>query len=393
MGGMAFLAADTVLTVMAQQLGAPNWLIALLPTAMFAGLVMAPIMTASFIERSRSMKRITLFTGVPQRAVFLVAGIVIIVWGDDHPGYALAALALAPVLSGVFGGIGQGAWVQLVARTVPANRRSSLTATRNLIAACIGLGAGLVIKRVLDEHDGAIGFGILHLIAFGFLAASYIAFLSIQENIVEPVKTTRQRSLKAYFIELIDILRVDRDFRYFALMRVTGPAASFLIPFMTIYAIRVLGASEGFAGDALVAATLGQFVGNIGAGYMGDRLGGKALLVWARVLFLGAFLFAAFAQSYAAFMAYFFIISATNFVNIIGNMTLMMEIAPDHKRPTYGALAGLLNGPSMILFALAGSFLWTKFDSMQLQALIASIGMLFSLFFICQVKDPRNAKG
>ncbi|WP_309380393.1 MFS transporter [Cerasicoccus frondis] len=390
MGGMSFLAADTVLTVMAQQLGAPNWLISLLPTSMFIGLIMAPIFTASFIERSRYMKRIVLFTGVPQRLVILIAGVIIILYGDEHPQIALAALALAPILSGLSGGIGHGAWVQVVARTVPTNRRSSLTANRNLIAAAIALVAGFIIKWLLDRYDGSLGFGLLHLIAFAFLVFSYISFLFVEEKVVEPVNVQPKRSFKAYLRDLVDILRVDRNFRNFAIMRLMGPSSNFLMPFVAIYAIRVLGANEGFAGDALVAATIGQVLGNVGAGYLGDRIGGKVLLVVARVLFITSFLIAAFAESYAAFMAYFFIASMTKYINIIGNITLMLEIAPDHRRPTYGALAGILNGPSMIIFALVGSYFWTAYDSMKLQAVFATVGILISLYFISRVKDPRS---
>lgn len=391
MGGMSFLAADTVLTVMAKQLDAPNWLIALLPSAMFSGLIIAPIFTASLIERSKHMKRIAMITGVPQRLVFLIAGLVIIFYGESHPGWALAALALAPMLSGVFGGIGHGAWTQLVARTVQPNRRSSLAANRNLFAAGIAVVAGFVVKIMLDAYDGPLGFGLLHLIAFLILVLSYLCFMHVEEITVEPKKQKRHRSLLAYFKELIDILRADRNFRNFAMMRLFGPAGSFVMPYVAIYAIMVLDAGEGFAGSALIASTVGQVVGNLVGGYIGDRTGGKVLLVSARLMFLVSFVLAAFAQTYWAFIIYFAFASAARYINMIGNVTLMLEIAPDHRRPTYGALAGLLNGPSMIILALIGSVFWTKFESMHLQAIIACIGMLISLWFIVRVKDPRNA--
>lgn len=391
-GGVSFVAAGTVGTVMAKQLGAPTWIISLLPIAMFMGLIMAPIFTASFVERSANMKRICLVTGIPQRLVFLVAGLVIVFWGDSHPGLALAALVLAPVLSGIFGGIGHGAWVQLVARTVPANRRSSLSANRSMVAAVIGILAGLVIEWLLDHYQGAFGFGLLHLIAFGFLVLSYFFFLLIEENVVAPVVVTKNRTIREYAVELIDILRVDRDFRYFAIMRVTGPFGQFVGPYVAIYAIEVLDASASFAGSALIAGTLGQFLGNAVGGVLGDRLGGKAVLVSARVLFLASFIVAALADSYVLFMVYFFVTMLATSLNGIGNMTLMMEIAPDHRRPTYGALAGLLNGPTMILLSLVGAYYWSSFESMLLQSIIAFCGMVASLYCICQVREPRRNK-
>jgi len=391
-GGMSFISAQTVLTVMAKQLGAPTWVISILPIAMFMGLISVPIFMASFVERSRHMKRISLVTGIPQRLVFLVAGVVIMVWGESNPGLALTALVLAPVLSGVFGGIGHGAWTQLVARTVPANRRSSLGAYRNLLAATISIAAGFTVEWVLDRYDGAFGFGLLHIVAFGFLVFSYLFFLQVEENVVEPAPAPKNRTLREYVIELIEILRVDRDFRFFAIMRVTGPFGMFVQPYVAIYAIDVLDASAGFAGSALVAGTLGQFVGNVAGGLLGDRVGGKMVLVCARILFLLSFIIAAFAETSFAFLAYFFVAMLGQSVNGIGNMTLMMEIAPDHRRPTYGALAGLLNGPSMLLLSLLGSVYWASHGSMSLQALIATGGMIVSTYCICKVREPRRHK-
>lgn len=392
MGGLSFIAADTVLTVMAKELDAPNWLISLLPTMMFSGMILAPILSASFIERSKHMKRIAMVTGVPQRLVFLIAGLVIIFYGDSHPDYALIALALAPLFSGVFGGIGHGAWTQLVARTVPANKRSSLAANRNLLAAAVAVGAGIVIKGTLDAYDGAFGFGLLHIMAFLMLVLSYVSFIQVEEIHVEPAKLKKHRSLLAYFKDLIDILRVDVNFRNFTMMRLFGPMGSFVMPFVAIYAIDTLGAGEGFAGSAVIASTVGQVLGNLVGGYIGDRKGGRVLLISARLMFIISFILAALAQSYWSFLFYFAFSSAARYVNMIGNVTLMLEIAPDHRRPTYGALAGLLNGPTMIIFALIGSVFWSEFESMHLQAFIATAGMLISLWYILRVREPRHFK-
>src|SRR4029079_17355606 len=94
---------------------------------------------------------------------------------DDHA--LLWIVILAPLLSGLIGGIGVQAWMEMVTRMVPPNRRASGWAIRYQISNVIGLGAGVVIHQVLSRSSDAHGYAVLHLICFGFLVLSWTSQL------------------------------------------------------------------------------------------------------------------------------------------------------------------------------------------------------------------------
>jgi len=390
MGGIAFVAADSVLPAMVSKMGAPAWVVSLMPNAKFLGFMIVPIFFAAIVERCTRMHRYCMITGIPQRLPFLIAALILFFYGESHPTLALAAVALTPFLSGAVGGMGQGAWMQLVARTIPARRRSSLSATRNLIAAGIGIGAGFFIERVLSAYPGTTGFGILHLAAFASLALSFVFFAMIKEEVPENPPVVRHRSFRGYCHDLVDILRRDRDFRFYTVMRLFGPAFAFQVPFMAVHALDTLDAPEAFVGALVSSQIGGQVLGNLIGGWLGDRAGGRLLLVIARVLFLGMFVLGAFAETRLGFQAYFALLGFCLMLNQIGNLTLMLEIAPDDRRPTYGALAGIINGPGMLFYALAGAAFWSTYQSMWIQAVIGGFGMLVSLAAIWIVREPRS---
>ncbi|MEO0794936.1 MAG: MFS transporter [Verrucomicrobiota bacterium] len=389
-GGIAFVSAETVLPAMAASLGAPAWVISLLPGANFLGLMVVPIFFAAFVESKPRMRPICIATGFPQRFVFFIAAMALFLFGESHPFWAMVVVSLTPFLSGIIGGIGLGAWMQLVARTVPAGRRSSMHALRNLITAVIGIGAAFFVKWTLERYPGAFGFGILHLAAFVTLFGSFLLFLVIKEDVPETPIVTKRRTAKSYLVDLMDILRQDKNFRYYTVMRLFGTAFMFQMPFMSIYALQKLETSEGFVGSLLTAQIIGSVIGNLIGGWWGDRAGGRVLLITARILFLVMYGLGAIASSEWLFLLYFGVFGFSFTLNTIGNLTLLLEIAPDERRPTYGALAGFINGPGLIIFSLVGSVFWTSLQSMGFQAGVAGVGSIISLIAIWMVVEPRT---
>ena len=162
MGGMAFIAADTVLPTLIRQLGGPNWVIGLLPVLMGLGFMWTPLFVAHRVERMATMKPFILPCGLAQRLPFLIAGIALLLFAGDYPMLALSAVVLAPLISGSFGGASQGAYLQMNKRVLPANRLASSFAMRFIVGAMIAMGAGTVIEYTLSSHPGTAGYAYLH---------------------------------------------------------------------------------------------------------------------------------------------------------------------------------------------------------------------------------------
>jgi MFS family permease len=112
--------------------------------------------------------------GLLQRLPYLVAGLVL--WFmQDAEAWLLPVVVLTPFISGLIGGIGVVAWMEMVTRMVPERVRAAGWAARYIMQACIGMAAGAVIQQVLTHAPGQRGYAVLHLIAFAFLLLSWIS--------------------------------------------------------------------------------------------------------------------------------------------------------------------------------------------------------------------------
>lgn len=395
MGGMGFLAVDSVLPVMVRDLGGADWLISITPVIVAIGFFLPPLLVAHLVERLHRVKMPIMATGVFQRVPYLLAGLALIYVAPTHPQLALAAVVLAPFCSGLAGGCTYSAWLELVAKTVPHNRRSSLWATRNIIGAVIALFAGVVVTQVLRDDPGPSGYGKLHLLTLAFLCVSWLVFGLIKETDLPPRKVTSQgvlgnlRSARAIFAS-------DKHYRRYMVSRMLMSGQFVVLPFMAIHAIDRTGRSSDFAGVLLMASVLGSMAGNLAAGYLGDRRGGKFLSLTASAGMVAAFMASTAAWHEAQFLGIFALLGAARSFDMIGANTLGLELCPIERRPTYLAVAAASTTPSLLAAPVISSACllaatWMAVNGFTVVATVACVAVAISARLQWKVREPRHA--
>lgn len=389
-GGLAFVAQDSVLPRLAELLEAPPWLVGLMPALMWIGIGLPPLFVAHHIERLTRYKPLLLVTGIFQRLPFFLAALVLLLFGATRPRVALVAVVLAPILSGFFCGISITAWMELVARTLPSERRASVFAWRNIISAVIGLGAGGIIAAILNRYPGTQGYGLLHLMAFVMLVASYIGFCVIRETVRPPQNQGPPQSLAANLRSVPGLLRSAPGLRRFLVLRSFIMGQFIMIPYLAIHALRTTGQPDSFLGMLVALQMAGAIVGNFGAGWMGDRHGGKVIVqVTSLVLVLVCF-GGIFAQTTPQFLAVFFLFGAGAFGSRVGLMTLSLEISPRDKRATSIGLLSLVNVISLALFSTLSGVIWSWGRGFAPGALAAAFCLALSCVLLARVTEPRK---
>ncbi len=397
-GGMAFLSAETVMPKMIESLGGADWLIALMPMMTRLGFMAPPLFTAHFVERLRRLKPFVTFMSFFQRLPYLVAGLMLVFMSDSHPRLVLLGVAAAPFVSGVFGGVSIGAWMEMVARIIPENRRASSWAGRNVIKAVIGIFAGITIKVLLEKYPGSFGYALLHFIATAFLFVSFFVFIQIREPNGSPVKKQKRRTLRENLASLPGVIRTDAIFRNFTLTRITGLSIFIMLPFLSIYACDVTGNDNSFIGTLVAGQMAGAILGNVMSGYIGDKHGGKLSMMVARIVYIAALVVAMFNTSAIGFIAIYVIHGACFSMDHVGSNTLSFEAFPIERRPTYLSLLMFIMFPSMIATSLictgvrrySSLVLPESVDNFTPAVVIAILGMALSMHFLSRVPEPRK---
>jgi MFS family permease len=391
MGGLTFVNADTVLPVLLESLGAPAWVISFAPSLMFIGLILPPLLTVHVVERLDRMLPFVRLMGVFQRLPYLGAALALFFLAERHPVATVVIVASAPLLSGLLGGVGIAAWMELVSRIIPTRRLSSASALRFAAMGGIGILAGVVIKEVLQRWPGTRGYGLLHLIAFGFLVLSYLTFFLIREPVAPVRKTGTGLGFRATMRSLPDLLGKDVQFRRLLLARMSGIGVFILLPFLPIHVLHVTGREAEFIGTLVLSQMIGTFTGNLAAGYLGDRHGGRAAMLLSSLVLLLACLAVLVNRWEAGFYLVYFLLGFSVFAANVGFMTLNIELSPTDRRPTYLALAAASSLPAFVASGILAAANRRFFHRLEPAAVLVALLAVASCYFLLRLRVERRA--
>lgn len=391
MGGMAFVAADTVLPNMVHSMGGPDWLISASPVLIMTGILGPQLLAAHWIERKAAVHRYLSVVGLFQRGMFLLAGLGLLLFGESMPTLALVLAVLGPLLSGVFTGFSVPAWTELVSRTIPPEKRASMHALRNMMSALIALLAGWSIHEILTVYPDHRGYALLFGICFVLIALSWFFFIRLRETALPERIQTGPVNLMASLRALPAFLKADRQLRLMAVVSFVGPSIFIVVPFLAVQATEVTGRGASFVGMLVLAKTAGMLVSNLIGAYLGDRYGGRILMILSRLGRIVLCLIVPFAQTEWAFLVAFFFFGSSFTLNVIGHSVLSLEISPDGRRPTYVALISAAGFPGIVLVPVIATVVYSMTDKVTPLALISLAGALIGLGAIWLIREPRQA--
>lgn len=390
MGAMACVNAQTLLPSVVNGLGGPQWLVAQMPAMMMLGFQLPPIFLAHRIAGLSRFQPLLLWTGIPQRLPFLIAAILLLT--VDSPAVVIAAVAAAPLLSGLFGGISATAWQQLLVRTVPPERRASLFAVRFAISSLLGIPAGWLIARTLAAHPGQDGYGLLHLYAFAGLMASYAVFAMIREP-AEPAAREPETGLLANLRSLPRVVAEDAALRRYLATAALGGLAAAVVPYLGIHAVHAAQRSESFLGQLIAWQMGGAVAGGLLAGWAGDRFGARPVCLASRLGWLAVCGLAPCAGAAWTWCALFALFGATMTSGAIGMHALSLAILPEHGRANRLAVMMSAQMPIALLAGFGGGAVWSAWGHAAFAGLALACATLGALAIVPLrgIREPHRA--
>ena len=384
-GGLGFINASTILPKMVETLGGPVWLISLMPVLGQVGFLLPPILMAHRIERMHRFKPYVWTCCLLQRLAYGFAAVSLLIM-TGHPQVALAAVAIAPLLSGIFGGFGLVAWQRLFTKCIPREKRHSLFAMRSTIACIIGIAAGYVIEMVLGRWPDVLGYGILHGLAFTVLMISFCVF-SLTREPAERRPAPAQTDLLTNLNSMPGLILADRHFVLLLLAKFFRNGAFIIAPFLAIQCLHVLDRPKSFLGVLVIVQMVGSILGNALAGTVGGKLGAKYTMLGA----LGAFgcmsLWAISATNMWEWIAIFVLFGAGTSMSEIANSALGLEMGRHDKRSTFLAVSALANLPGMLIAAGMSRLLYQHF---WLQAVATVVCVLIAAVFLIPLRERHD---
>ncbi|MHB8648500.1 MAG: MFS transporter [Thermomicrobiales bacterium] len=395
---LSFVSAYGVLPLFVHHLSASNLALGAIP-AVRASSLLPPLFVAGLIERLRRKKPFIIVCTVIERLPYLCIAIATPLLATTHPAVLLWFFFVMLALAILAGGVATPAWLDLIARMIPANWRGRFFGLSSALGGVLGVmgsaGAAFLLRRFSWSTGCALCFAcafVCLVISFVFIALGRepMRAVAVEASVADAVTLPQPERIGR---RVLMLLRNDRNLCWYlvAIVLVTsaGAAASFYI----VDAKRALALSDGAASLYAVVLLAAATGGNILWGYIGDHLGHK------RIVVIGA-LCTALAPLLALIIRYprfgplgyggvFLLVGLGTSALQLTALTFIIDFAPMEQRPTFIGVATMAQAP----FAFGAPLLCAVIADrggyapvFVLAALLALVGMALVSRF---VRDPR----
>jgi MFS family permease len=386
---LGFASFSTIIPLFVTNLTNSAILIGLTPAIHTIGWQLPQLFNAGQVARARKIKPIVLRNTIHERIPFLILAIIAFLIPIIGKELALFVTFTALIWQGIGGGITANPWTSFVSKIIPPRSRGTFFGMQgglvNLAISISAIGAGYLLERVAYPYN----YGISFLIACVALTASYFTLAQTREpsdhaKVIPQEKTPFWNDTKV-------ILSKDKNFKWFLLVRGLSQFSTMGFGFYILLGLRRFHMDAITAGYLTAALTLTQTFANAGMGWLGDRIGHRALLIFGAIAGVISTAIAWRAPSIHWMYPAFIISGFANVAVWTIGIAFTVGFGSESERPTYIGLSNTLIAPATILAPIIGGWLVDNLDFGPMFAISLVIGMITALILIFIIEDPSHS--
>lgn len=355
-----------VLALFVNRLGGSNLLVGLLPAIASAGWFLPQILVAPRVQglpyvmpwyRATAISRILCMTLLTVSTFALGA----------NPALLLVAFFVLYSIFSLSGGISGLPWLEMVSKMIPPRRRGTFFSLRSFWGSLLAMLASGLLAALLSERLTGLSFptnfALLFAVVTLLVTTGYTTWMLTREP--KATVTAPPITLRALLKRGAELLRTEREYRAFMIVRVLLSLASVADPFYAVFAKVVLGAPVEIVGLYVGASAAAALASNFLWGPLGDRASNRTLMastvVSVALVPLSALIIPMFnavapnAVVNTAF-AVVFVFSglAAGSARILNN-NMLLSIAPAAERATYIGFLNTVLGLVILVPPLGGA--------------------------------------
>ena len=357
----------TLLTWVMSFVAAPVALVGLLVPIRESGSLIPQLVIAAWVRQLARRKWVWVIGSVVQGAAMV--GIGAVAWTLEGAAAGWAIIGLLVVFS-LARGLCSVAHKDVVGKTIPKTRRGRLGGWSAAAAGAVALLVGVFLATPGTGGDDAAFYGALIAAAGCAWFAAAAAFATVQED---PGATEGGGNALAEALRRLALLRDDRDFARFVLVRALFLVSALSAPYYMVLATDIGGADALSLGLFIIANGLASTVSAPIWGRMADRSSKQVMLraaTLASVLGIVVFAWAVVSpdawESAWIYAAAFLVLGVAHNGARLGRKTYIVDMAGGSKRVDYVAVSNSVIGVVLLASGLLG----------VLAALISPVGVI-----------------
>ena len=387
---LSFISVDTIAPALVSQVTSSALLIGLVGT-IFRGAWLIPQLAIAQAIKDKPRKKPYLLPGIIGRIAALGMMIAALFGGAaSRPGLLLAIVYVSLSLFAISDGVIAVAWFDILARVIAVQRRGRLFGIGQAVGRLLGMGAGVIVARVLGNPALAFpsNYGVLYVLAMIGLAPSAIALLVLREP---PSSAPADQEPVEGALGWLGALRADRTFRRLISCRILVSTLLLCSSFFVVHAADVAHLPESVLGQFVIAQTLGGLVASLVLGWVSERFGPRAVIRIGTGLSALAPMFGVFSDltggSVLLYYGIFIALGVWYSIWSLGFFNYLLEIAPENLRPVYIGAGNTIIGITT-LAPIAGGWLLERTSYLSL---FATTAVLMGLAFLLSLRLRKSS--
>jgi MFS family permease len=389
--GWGFGSMGTIMTLFVSRMTHSAILIGLIPAIHAVGWQLPQLFMANAVSRLRLYKPMVMWITIHERLPYLALVAVAIFMSALGNKAALVLTFLILIWQGLGAGFTANGWQSLIAKIIPGDWRGTFfgaqAAIANVLMSVTAISAGYILLKVRDP----LNFAICFTLTFICMGLSMV-FLGVTREPADDEKTI-PAIMPSPWKGGMEILRGDKNFRAFLMVRLLSQFATMGFAFYILYGLQHFEMSDLNAGFLTAALTITQTIANALMGWLGDRLGHRAMLIAGSVAVSISSLLAWMAPSLVWMYPAFILAGLANVAYWTIGMAITTEFGSEETRPTYIGLSNTLVAPFTILAPLLGGWI-VETAGFSTTFFISTVGgLILAGLLIWLVRDPRPRRG
>jgi MFS family permease len=317
---------------------------------------------------------------------WLLIGVSIFFLGDKNKSLTLFFIGLGLFFFSFTAGFGAIYFKELQAKLFSKNYRGKTMANRQISGSIASIISGGVTGYVLSSYEAPLNYAYLFMISSIFMAIGFITFITIEEPIKENI-SIKEKSFKMFVQNAIKLLKNDLRLKKQIIVILLGYSYFLAMPFVILNANNSFTLTGWMLGSFITIQMVGSIIGST---FLWRKIHNYRLMLSLSLVFMiGAFVIALFAESFYSYAIIFLLFGIAFDGFKISDMNLVIEIAPEDKRPVYSALQ--VNITSIgLFFPILGGILLTLVKSYTFIYIFTIALLLLSLYLSLKLQDIKD---
>lgn len=317
-------------------------------------------------------------------ASWFLIGFSIFLFGETNKTLTLICIGLGLFFFSFSAGFGAIYFKELQAKLFSKKYRGKTMANRQIAGSIASIISGGVTGYVLSAYEAPLNYGYLFMLSSFLMLIGFSAFIMVDEPEKSNV-SVKEKSFTLFMKNSIDILKSDNRLKQQIIVIFLGYSYFLAMPFVILNANKTFTLTGWMLGGFIAVQMIGSILGST---FFWRKIHDYEKMLSLSFLFaIASFIIALLAYDiYTYALVFLFFGVAIDGFSIAG-MNLVIEIAPEDKRPTYTALQTTITSFGLFFPILGGVLL--KYISSYSFIYLITITLLVIGYILSRRFDKR----